>query len=74
MLLKYKLSIVGMFCVELQEFNSNVSLDVEESLDQGARKLPRIFASSLFCFLLLFFFFNFSFLGAVLHGMRLKCI
>lgn len=73
MLLKCKLSIMGMFCVELQEFNSNMSLDVEESLDQGARKLPRIFASSLFCFLSLFFF-NFSFLGAVLHGTHLKCI
>lgn len=39
MLLKYNLGIVGMVCVELQEFNSNMSLGLEESLDQGARKL-----------------------------------
>lgn len=75
MLLKYKLSIVGMLCVEVQESNNSMSLDPEECLDQGARNLPGIFAPCLLCSLFLFsfsvFFFNFSFLSLVLHSMVL---
>lgn len=75
MLLKYKPSIVGILCVEVQESNNSMSLDPEECLDQGARNLPGIFAPCLLCSLFLFFFsvffFNFSFLSLVLHSMVL---